>query len=107
MKLFRNVRDIAKKAGEKISGISDTTTLRDIARKTGFIKRNTGKISGEDFVRLMTAEILGEEAVSPEGLCDILRQTNPETDMSPQALNERMNRKEAVGYLREVFGPAL
>jgi len=39
MKLFRNVRDIAKKVGEKISGISDTTTLRDIARKTGFIKR--------------------------------------------------------------------
>jgi len=30
MKLFRNVRDIAKKVGEKISGISDTTTLRDI-----------------------------------------------------------------------------
>ncbi len=107
MRLARNVRDIAGKVGEKISEIFDTTTLRDIAGKTGFIKRNTSKIRGEDFVRLMTAEILGEEEVSVEGLCDILRQTNPEADMSPQALNERMNRKEAVGYLREVFGPAL
>ena len=107
MKLARNVRDIAGKIGEKISRISDTTTLRDIARRTGFIKRNTSKISGEDFVRLMTTEILGEEAVSLGALCDILRQTNPEADMSPQALNERMNKKEAVGYLREVFELAI
>ena len=41
MRLARNVRDIAGKVGEKISEIFDTTTLRDIAGKTGFIKRNT------------------------------------------------------------------
>ena len=36
MRLTRNVRDIAGKIGEKISEMSDTTTLRDIAGKTGF-----------------------------------------------------------------------
>lgn len=60
-------------------------------------------MEGCDFARLMTTEILGEEAVSLEGLCDILRRINPKADMAPQSLSERMNRKESVEYLRKVF----
>jgi len=103
MKIIEHVRNIAEKVGKKISDICDTTTLRELAKKSGFVKRSTSRTEGEDFVRLMTTEILGEETVSAEGLCDILRQINPKADMSPQALNERIGREEAVRYLREVF----
>jgi hypothetical protein len=55
----------------------------------------------------MTTEILGEETISTEGLCDILRQLNPEADMMPQSLSERINKEEAITYLKEVFEASL
>jgi len=77
MKIIEDVKQISEKVKEKILRVFDKTYLNAPARKTGFIKRSTGKAEGEDFVKLMTAEIIGEEAVSTEGLCDILRQINP------------------------------
>lgn len=107
MKFIEKVKDIAKKISNNILKIFNKEDLNGLARETGFIQRSTGRIEGEDFVRLMTAEIPGEESVSCEGLCDILRQINPEADMTPQALNGRLNKKESAGYLKEVFGIAM
>jgi len=106
MKFIGNVRQVAGKIGGKISGIFEKTKLNDLAGKIGFVQRSTSKIKGEDFVSLMTTEILGEEPVTTESLCDILRQINPEADMTPQALNERINRREAAEYMKEVFKAA-
>jgi hypothetical protein len=107
VKIFEKVKDFAKKISDNILKIFNKEELNGLARETGFIQRSTGRIGGEDFVRLMTAEILGEESVSCEGLCDILRQINPEADMTPQALNGRLNKKESAGYLKEVSGIAM
>ncbi|MCP4344074.1 MAG: IS4 family transposase [Desulfobacterales bacterium] len=106
MTFIENVREISGKIGEKISEVFDGTKLNDLAKKVGFVKRSTSRIEGEDFVRLMTTEILGEETVSTEGLCDILRQINPKADMTPQSLNERINKKEAAEYMKKVFESA-
>jgi hypothetical protein len=106
MNIINNVKQISEKVKDKIMRVFDKTSLNNLARKTGFIKRSTGKAEGEDFVKLMTAEIIGEDAVSTEGLCDILRQINPEADMTPRSLNERISRKESVGYLKKVFEAA-
>ncbi|MCP4486554.1 MAG: IS4 family transposase, partial [Gammaproteobacteria bacterium] len=106
MTFIENIREISGKIGEKISEVFDGTKLNDLAKKVGFVQRSTSRIEGEDFVQLMTTEILGEETVSTEGLCDILRQINPKADMTPQSLNERINKKEAAGYMREVFESA-
>jgi len=106
MNIINNVKQISEKVKDKIMRVFDKTSLNNLARKTGFIKRSTVKAEGEDFVKLMTTEIIGEDAVSTEGLCDILRQINPEADMTPQSLNERINRKESVEYLKEVFEAA-
>jgi len=57
--------------------MSISGTLRDLARKTSFVQRSTSRAEGEDFVRLMTTEIIGEDTVTTECLCDILRQINP------------------------------
>lgn len=107
MKFIEKVKDIAKKISNNILKIFNKKDLNGPARETGFIQRSTGRIGGEDFVRLMTAEILGEESVSCEGLCDILRQIHPEADMTPQAPNGRLNKKESAEYLKEVFGTAM
>ncbi len=96
VKLIENAKDIAKKISNNILKIFNKDSLNGLASKIGFVQRSTGRIEGEDFVRLMTAEILGEESVSCEGLCDILRQINPKADMTPQAMNGRLNKKESA-----------
>lgn len=107
MKIIGTARQIARKVAEGISDVFDGTTLRELARKTGFVRRSTSRTEGDDFVRLMTTEILGEKAISTEGLCDILREISPKAEMTPQALGERLNKKESVEYLKEVFGLAM
>lgn len=93
MNIIENMRHVAGKIGEKISGILEKTSLASPARKSGFIQRSTSKMQGEDFVHLMTTEILGDETVTAEGLCDILRQINPEA--------ERTFRRNERYYVRE------
>ncbi len=107
MTFIENIREISGKIGEKISEVFEGTKLNDLAKKVGFVQRSTSRIEGEDFVQMMTTEILGEEGVSTEGMCDILRQINPKADMTPQALNERINKQEAAEYMKEVFESAL
>jgi len=63
-------------------------------------------MAGKDFVELMTTELIEEPAVSLEGLCDLLVDLNPQAEMSPQALHQRIN-PHAVTYLQEVVQLAL
>jgi hypothetical protein len=70
-----------------------------LARKTGFIQRSSSRLSGSDFFDLLTVEALGEPAISYEGLCDILEERNPNAQITPQALCERMNSDGAVAFL--------
>ena len=63
-------------------------------------------MSGKDFVELMTTEMIEDPAVSLEGLCDVLVDLNPQAQMTPQALHQRLN-PYAVTYLQEVFQWAL
>lgn len=107
MKIIGTAKQIARKVTEKISDIFDKTTLKKLARKTGFVKRSTSRTDGDDFVRLMTTEILGDQAVSTEGLCDILREISPGAEMMPQSLGERLNKKESVEYPKKVFELAM
>ena len=97
MRFIENIREIAGKVGDRILGIFDKGKLNDLARETGFIQRSTSRMEGEDFARLMSTEIMGEE---PEALCDIARQINPDADMTAQAMNERINKKESAVYLK-------
>lgn len=73
------------------------------ARRVGFIQRSTSRLEGDDFVKLLTTEMLAHPAISLPGMCDVLREINPKADMTPQALCERINSEGAVDYLREVL----
>ena len=71
-----------------------------LARKTGFIQRSTSRLTGSGFFNLLTVEALDEPTISYEGLCDILEERNPNPQITPQALCERMNSNGAVEFLK-------
>jgi hypothetical protein len=71
-----------------------------LARKTGFIQRSTSRLTGNGFFNLLTVETLDEPTISYEGLCDILEERNPNSQMTPQGLCERVNSDGAVAFLK-------
>ena len=106
MKMKHEIKRYANKVKGKLDTIFDPEPLETLARQSKFIQRSSSKIAGKDFVELMTTELLEEPAVSLEGLCDLLADLNPQAEMSPQALHQRIN-PYAVTYLQEVFQLAL
>ncbi len=70
-----------------------------LARETGFIQRSTSRLTGSAFFNLLTVETLDEPTISYEGLCDILEERNPNSQITPKALCERMNSDGAVALL--------
>jgi hypothetical protein len=71
--------------------VFDPDQLEALARQTDFIQRSSSKLSGKDFVELMTTAMIEDPAVSLEGLCDVLVDLNPQAQMTPQALHQRLN----------------
>ncbi len=92
---------------DKISDISDKEQIENAARESYFIQRSTSKIEGNDFLRLMTVETMENPFEPLAGLCDLLRDINPEADISPQALSCRINSKSAVAFLENILNQAI
>ena len=90
-----------------ITGIFQPRELSTIAHKTKFIQRSTSLLQGKDFVELMTTVSIDSKIVSLEGLCGALRDRNPEADLTPQSLMERINQSESVDFLKAVFHKSL
>ena len=106
MKMKQEMNRYASKVKGKLTTIFDPEHLETLARQSQFIQRSSSKLAGKDFVELMTTEMMEEPAVSLEGLCDRLADLNPQAEMTPQALHQRIN-PYAVIYLQEVFQLAL
>src|SRR6267142_4414828 len=106
MKMKQEIHRYARKVKGKLTTIFDPESLETLARHSKFIQRSSSKLTGKDFVELMTTELIEEPAVSLEGLCDLLVDLNPQAEMSPQALHQRIN-PHAVTYLQEVVQLAL
>ncbi len=106
MKMQHKMTRYARKVKGKLTTIFDPESLESLARQSKFIQRSSSKLDGKDFVELMTTELMQEPAVSLEGLCDLLVDLNPQAEMSPQALHQRIN-AYAVTYLEEVLQLAL
>ena len=106
MKMKQEMKRYARKVKGKLTTVFDPAHLEALARQTDFIQRSSSKLSGKDVVELMTTEMIEDPAVSLEGLCDVLVDLNPQAQMTPQALHQRLN-PYAVTYLQEVFQWAL
>ncbi len=88
---------------DKLSDIFDKERIENAARESYFIQRSTGKIKGGDFLKLMTVKNMENPFEPQAGLCDLLRDINPEADISPQALSQRINSKSAVAFLESIL----
>lgn len=106
MKIQQEIRRLTRKVNGKLTTVFAPEHLEALARQSEFIQRSSSKLRGKDFVELMTTEMLEAPDISLEGLCDILGQLNPQAQMTPQALHQRIN-TYAVTYLQEVFQLAL
>ena len=107
MTLHREPKQLVGKVKEKLALMFAPERLEALARESNFVQRASSKITGPDFFALMTTEMLDDPGVSLGGLCDILRQLNPQAAMTPQALHQRLNTPQAVAYMQEVLQLAL
>ena len=107
MTMHREPKQFAGKVKEKLAIMLPPERLEPLARESHFVQRASSKMTGQDFLAVMTTEMLDDPAVSLGGLCDILRQRNPQAVMTPQALHQRLNTPQAVAYMQEVFQLAL
>ncbi len=97
-----DLNEVKKLAEEHIKCLEDGN-LDKIARETFFVQRSSNKVSGRDFLELMTIDHFGQIAISLEGLCDVLRGKSSQADISPQALSEKINSDHAVSFLEKVL----
>src|SRR5437588_10144419 len=103
MTINREPKQFAGKIKEKFAGTFPPERLEALARQSHFVQRTSSKITGQDFFALMTIDMLDDPAVSLGGLCDILRQHNPQAVMTPQALHQRLNAPQPRRDSHEVF----
>jgi len=92
MKMFDSLVNVWTNIKNKISEMFQPTELSKLARKNKFIQRSTSLLQGKEFVDLMTAASIDPQVIPLEVLCSILREQNPEVDLAPQSLMERINR---------------
>jgi len=92
---------------DKIDGVFNKEMIENAAVESRFIQRSTGKIEGGDFLRLMTVKDMENPFEPLAGLCDLLRDINPEADISPQVLSRRIDSESAVTFLENVLNQAL
>ena len=71
--------------------IFDRDELNRLAKESKFVQRSTSGIDGFDFVLLLAIVCMPEPNISLEGLCDCLTEINPEAEMKPQSLSDRIN----------------
>lgn len=74
-----------------------------LARQSGFVQRSTSKISGHEFVKVLTLPSNGLSEDSLNGLCVRMSEFNPQANISASALAQRINTKAAVRFMRACF----
>ena len=102
-----NVSEFIKTVESKITMLFDAETLDQMAKETKFIQRCMNRIEAIDFVKLMSLEILDDPMMSTDGLCDMLAKLCPISQMSGNALQQRLASDEAAAFLSAVFDDAL
>lgn len=74
-----------------------------LARQSGFIQRSTSKINGHEFIKVLVVPSNGLSDDSLNGLCDRMRELNPEVNISASALAQRINTKASVRFVKLFF----
>lgn len=79
----------------------------ELAQEHRFIERASSKLRGHEFIKAMVMPSEGLSTDSLKGLCNRIREFNPDADISSQALCERINDISAVNLMKGVFAQIL
>lgn len=101
--IFPKAKRVEMSLTSMLSKVFSPAELSALAWERKFIQRSSNKLAAIDFVELMTVDMLEDGAVTLEGMCEMLRQKDPQTDLTPQALSARINTAAAVEFLLSVL----
>lgn len=90
-------------AAERIEKVFDPSSIREIARKTGFVRRWTGRLDGSELFRVMVEKALNPTSASLNIICDALAELNPKAEMTVQALQQRISSPECAHFFESVL----
>lgn len=90
-----------------IKGFLNKEILDELARKSRFIRRSTSKLTGSELVEVLTVHMLDTPEMSYDAMCDAISKINPEANIRPQSLEERINKQETVNYIKSTFEQAI
>ncbi len=101
------MKSIEGKIEKDILNIFDRAELSRLAKESKFIQRSTSRLEGFDFVFLLAITCMLEPNITLEGLCDCLTEINPEAEMKPQSLSDRINSEYSAAFMEKVLELAL
>lgn len=87
----------------KIESIVTKDYCNELAIKTGFVKRSSSRFHGDEFFKLLVLPTSNLESENLNNLTLRLRNINPAADISASALCQRLNKPEAVEFMKACF----
>jgi len=97
------LKNLKKSISENFKKKFNRERLNELARKTGFVQRVSSKLKGFEIIEAFSSDTVTDPYISYEGLCSQIEGLNPAANMTPQALEQRVNSPECVEYLKTVF----
>lgn len=101
---YRNLEDIKKQISE-ITNFFNSAKIEEIARETGFVKRES-KITGTIFLSIFTLGMNMYEKPSLNQLLGLLKQAIPDIEITKEALKQRIN-QYAVKFFEFMLSQAI
>lgn len=107
MGLKENIAKLGNNLKDVIQFIINPNQICELARKTGFVKRCSSRLSGDEFIQLLIIESADGEKNTLRGAIDTLTQLKSKATMTVQALSQRINTKPAAALVICVFEKTL
>lgn len=105
--MLNKLKNIKENITSSIKTIFNKDGLDDLARKTGFVKRSTSKLKGSELIEVLTVHMADDSEMSYEAMCDAISEINPSASLTPQSLEERINKPETVTYVKTLLEEAV
>jgi hypothetical protein len=86
-----------------LDDIFNEESCYQLAKLHKFIQRDSSKIRGHEFVKVLVLPSQGFLEDSLNGLCERMRDFNPEANITAPALAQRINKNSAVRFMRAIF----
>lgn len=103
MNLQSMVKNFGKNLKEMIQKINDKVSLQDLAKKTGFVRRCTSRLRGEEFIKACLIESTHSPRSSLSAMINTAQEINPEACMSVQGFRKRLNSRQALAFVQALF----